>query len=78
VEDGPQAPDQGQQRVYAPHDVAARLGISGAGQRRLSTSYERVQGPLPRDGRGRLWPAVAGGRREALGGRTYNAKLAHR
>ena len=49
-----------QQLVYPPADVARRLGISGAGLRRLAQGYERVFHPLPRDPkRGRLWPEGA-------------------
>ena len=49
-----------QQLVYPPADVARRLGISGAGLRRLAQGYERVFRPLPRDPKhGRLWPEVA-------------------
>lgn len=46
--------------VYAPADVAARLGVSGAGLRRLAVVYERVHGVLGRDPRlGRVWPQEA-------------------
>jgi len=49
-----------QQLVYPPADVARRLGISGAGLRRLAQGYERVYPPLPRDPKhGRLWPEAA-------------------
>ena len=49
-----------QQLVYPPADVARRLGISGAGLRRLAQRYERVFLPLPRDPKhGRLWPELA-------------------
>lgn len=49
-----------QQLVYPPADVARRLGISGAGLRRLAQGYERVYRPLPRDPKhGRLWPEAA-------------------
>lgn len=46
-------------RVYEPRDVAARLGMSVAGLRRLAHAYERVHGELPRDERGRVWPEEA-------------------
>lgn len=46
-------------RVFEPRDVAARLGMSVAGLRRLAHAYERVHGELPRDERGRLWPEEA-------------------
>lgn len=61
-------------RVYAPGDVAKRLGVGGQRLRQLAVIYERVRGDLPRDRRGRVWPeeavedlerahaAVAGGR----------------
>ena len=49
-----------QHLVYPPADVARRLGISGAGLRRLAQGYERVFRPLPRDPKhGRLWPEDA-------------------
>lgn len=52
--------DLEQQLVYPPADVARRLGISGAGLRRLAQGYERVFRPLPRDPKhGRLWPEAA-------------------
>ena len=52
--------DMMQQLVYPPADVARRLGISGAGLRRLAQGYERVFRPLPRDPKhGRLWPEAA-------------------
>ena len=55
-----------QELVYPPADVARRLGISGAGLRRLAQGYERVFHPLPRDPkRGRLWPEAAVRRMEA-------------
>ncbi len=46
-------------RVYEPKDVAARLGMSVAGLRRLAHQYERVHGELPANERGRLWPEEA-------------------
>ncbi len=46
-------------RVYSPHDVAERMGISGQRLRQLARSYERVRGDLPRDERGRVWPEEA-------------------
>lgn len=46
-------------RVYAPGDVAARLGVSGQRVRQLAAVYERVHGDLPRDRRGRVWPEGA-------------------
>ena len=56
----PRAIDMEQQLVYPPADVARRLGISGAGLRRLAQGYERVFRPLPRDPKhGRLWPEGA-------------------
>ena len=46
--------------MHPPADVARRLGISGAGLRRLAQGYERVFRPLPRDPKhGRLWPEDA-------------------
>ncbi len=49
-----------ERRVYAPGDVASRLGISGPGLRRLALIYERVYGELPRDPKlGRVWPQGA-------------------
>lgn len=49
-----------QHLVYPPADVVRRLGISGAGLRRLAQGYERVFRPLPRDPKhGRLWPEDA-------------------
>ncbi len=62
--EGPIGPGP-EQRVYAPRDVAARLGISVAGLRRLAVQYERTFGDLPRDERGRLWPEDAVERLEA-------------
>lgn len=50
---------QGERRIYHPGDVATRLGISGAGLRRLAAAYERAMGELPRDERGRVWPEDA-------------------
>ena len=56
----PRAINTEQQLVYPPADVARRLGISGAGLRRLAQGYERVFHPLPRDPKhGRLWPEAA-------------------
>jgi hypothetical protein len=46
-------------RVFSPHDVAERMGISGQRLRQLARSYERVRGDLPRDERGRVWPEEA-------------------
>ncbi len=46
-------------RVYAPGDVAERLGASGQRIRQLAAVYERVHGELPRDQRGRVWPEEA-------------------
>ena len=46
-------------RVYAPGDVAGRLGVSGQRVRQLAAVYERVHGDLPRDQRGRVWPEPA-------------------
>lgn len=43
-------------RVYPPHEVQDRLGVSASGLRRLAGIYERSVGPLPRDERGRVWP----------------------
>ena len=58
--DAPRAINADQQLVYPPADVARRLGISGAGLRRLAQGYERVFNPLPRDTKhGRLWPESA-------------------
>jgi hypothetical protein len=49
-----------EQLVYGPADVAARLGVSSAGLRRLAAVYERVHGELGRDPRhGRMWPQEA-------------------
>ena len=56
----PRAMNMNQQLVYPPADVARRLGISGAGLRRLAQGYERVFHPLPRDPKhGRLSPEAA-------------------
>ena len=56
----PRAIDTEQQLFYPPADVTRRLGISGAGLRRLAQGYERVFRPLPRDPKhGRLWPEGA-------------------
>ena len=49
-----------ERRVYSPADVAARLGVSSSGLRRLALIYERVHGELPRDPKlGRVWPMEA-------------------
>ncbi len=77
--------DYGQdQRVYEAGDVAERLGLSGAGLRRLAPIYERVMGNLPRDRRGgRLWTSEAMGRLERArdmvrGGRAPSVEAALR
>jgi hypothetical protein len=58
-----------EQRVYAPGEVAAQLGISGPGLRRLALIYERVYGELPRDPKlGRVWPQEAAERLERARG----------
>lgn len=57
--------DRQPENVYTPGDVARRLGISAQALRRLAAGYERVMGELPRDERGRLWPAPAVVRLEA-------------
>ena len=52
--------EKNEQLVYGPADVAARLGVSPAGLRRLAVVYERVYGELRRDPRlGRVWPQEA-------------------
>src|ERR687895_2836395 len=52
--------EKNEQLVYGPADVAARLGVSPAGLRRLAVVYERVYGELARDPRyGRVWPQEA-------------------
>jgi hypothetical protein len=52
--------EKNEQLVYGPADVAARLGVSPAGLRRLAVVYERVYGELRRDPRlGRMWPQEA-------------------
>ena len=52
--------DQEPSRVYAPGDVAERLGVSGQRIRQLAAIYERVHGELlPREKRGRVWPEEA-------------------
>lgn len=49
------AAERSPERVLAPREVCARVGLSPAGLRRLAPVYERVHGDLPRDDRGRLW-----------------------
>ena len=70
-------------RIYAPGDVAGRLGISGQRVRQLAAVYERVHGPLPRDRRGRVWPEEAVERLEGAhaavgGGRAASVEQALR
>ncbi len=47
--------DQQPRRVYSPHDVAERLGISDQRLRQLAVVFERIHGELPRQQRARVW-----------------------
>ena len=52
------------EEIYAPRDVAERLGLSGAALRRIAVIYEEIHGPLRRDPPGKrgkrvwTWEAV--------------------